>query len=139
MKLRGFRIELEEVERVCSEANGVGQAAVVVKKGQRPQEHLVAYITPAAEGVDVASVDQGLMDAVVEHFNAEMSAYIVPTQVDCRARVSVPSIGGKVYKRGLPEPDSTGTGNQKGPLAGTAGGPGGDEEDEEIVFTSKGH
>jgi hypothetical protein len=135
VKLRGFRIELEEVERVCSEANGVGQAAVVVKEDKRQQEHLVAYITPAAEGMDVASVGQGLMDAVVEHANAEMSAYMVPTEIVVLASLPF-TIGGKVDKRSLPEPDWTGTSNQKGPQAGDATG--GDEEDGEIVPASNG-
>ena len=127
VKLRGFRIELEEVERVC-EANGVGQAAVVVKKDKQQQKHLVAFITPAAEGADVASVGSELMDAVVEHANAEISAYMVPAEIVVVKSLPF-TIGGKVDKHSLPEPDWNGIGNQKGQQAGNASSAGGDEED----------
>jgi len=122
VKLRGFRIELEEVERVCSEAKGVGQAAVVVKKDKRDQEHLIVYITPA-EG-DATSQAQQMKEAVLEHAAAEMSEYMVPSEVVVLSELPF-TIGGKVDKRSLPEPDWSGSSQP--------GKQGGDDDESEVV------
>ena len=94
VKLRGFRIELDEVERVCGETPGVEQVVVVLAKNpRRGDDHLVAYVTPetvAPEAVQAAAA-------------AKMPNYMVPTLVVPLA--SFPStIGGKVDKRALPAP-----------------------------------
>ena len=47
MKLRGFRIELTEIEHHLSSFKGVQQAIAVVHQDGVGQQHLVAYISPA--------------------------------------------------------------------------------------------
>jgi len=128
IKLRGYRVELEEVERVCSEAKGVGQAAIVVKKDKRGQEHLVAYITPAdSSDVDTVSESQAaeLKQAVLKSGEAELASYMVPSEVVVLAELPF-TIGGKVDKRSLPEPDWSNS--QQG---GSKNGGKGDDEDED--------
>ena len=47
VKVRGFRIELEEIER-CLVAGGTAELAVVEKVGDGAAAHLVAFILPSA-------------------------------------------------------------------------------------------
>ena len=47
IKLRGFRIELTEIEAALQGQDGVRQAAVALSEDERPEsQHLVAYIAP---------------------------------------------------------------------------------------------
>ena len=46
VKLRGFRIELEEVEAALLEHEGVKAAAAVVRRDEQKEEQLVAYVVP---------------------------------------------------------------------------------------------
>jgi len=134
IKLRGYRVELEEVERVCSEAKGVGQAAIVVKKDSRGQEHLIAYITPAdSSDTDTLGESQAaaLKQAVLENGEAELASYMVPSEVVVLPKLPF-TIGGKVDKRSLPEPDWS---NSQGGSKNTGGGDD-DDEDGEIVGPS---
>ena len=56
VKLRGHRIELDEVESVLSGHPGVEAAAVVVERHARRGDELVAYIRPRPEGSRAFSV-----------------------------------------------------------------------------------
>ena len=69
-KLRGYRIELEEIERVCSEVPGVKNACVIVAKDLRNADQVVAFVEPP---VDETSV--------TEFCGAKMPPYMVPARV----------------------------------------------------------
>jgi acyl carrier protein len=68
VKLRGQRIELEEIERVLEQAPGVGQAVVLVK-GEELNRYLSAYI-----------VSEGDFDkhAVQAYLRTQLPDYMVP-------------------------------------------------------------
>ncbi|MER6300749.1 non-ribosomal peptide synthetase [Kitasatospora sp. NPDC001539] len=115
VKLRGHRIELEEVEARLTACPGVREAAAAVR-GNR----LVGYVVPAGEaapGGDGASPDgarpeAALRSAVTGRLAAELPEYLVPSTI-----VVLPALplgpGGKLDRTALPEPPAAGTG---GPL-----------------------
>ena len=52
VKLRGFRIELTEIDHNLSTFQGVQQAIAVVHKDAMGQQHLVAYVSPAQTDIN---------------------------------------------------------------------------------------
>ena len=72
IKLRGFRIELEEIETVLRAVDGVAQAAVGVVRDAAGTERLAAYIVPKGEAV---LADAGLL----RHVREKLPEYMVPS------------------------------------------------------------
>ncbi|MEU4805767.1 amino acid adenylation domain-containing protein [Actinosynnema sp. NPDC023587] len=68
VKVRGFRVELGEVEAVLAAQPGVRAAAVVTKDLPDPQ--LVAYVVPAGDDVDT--------DVLRDALRAHLPEYMVP-------------------------------------------------------------
>lgn len=67
VKIRGFRVELGEVEAALRRHPGVRNAAVKAVAGPGSSKRLVAYLVPAAEPPDPASVRAHVAAAVPEH------------------------------------------------------------------------
>ncbi|MGW6598678.1 amino acid adenylation domain-containing protein [Streptomyces sp. NPDC055036] len=74
VKLRGFRIETDEVAAVLTGHGGIGQAAVVVREDRPGDRRLVAYVVPE-EG---RRVDEA---AVREYVAGVLPEYMVPGTV----------------------------------------------------------
>ncbi|HEX3531337.1 MAG TPA: amino acid adenylation domain-containing protein, partial [Thermoanaerobaculia bacterium] len=73
VKLRGFRIELAEIEAVIAEHPAVREAAVaLVRRGGEAEEQLAAYVVAASaeHGLDAA--------ALRRHLSHKLPAYMVP-------------------------------------------------------------
>ena len=94
IKLRGFRIELDEIEKVMTEFPGVKTGAAVVRRNGGT-EYLVGYFTAKGE----VSAEK-----LKTHMQEKLPEYMVPhvlMQLD-----SMPmTVSGKVDKRALPMPD----------------------------------
>ncbi|MDY0810766.1 non-ribosomal peptide synthetase [Kitasatospora purpeofusca] len=112
VKLRGYRIELEEVEARLTGCPEVREAAVVVR-GNR----LVGYVVPTS-GVPAPAgprLDAALQSAVTARLAAALPDYMVPATV-----VVLPALplrpGGKLDRDALPEPPAPAAGAD-GPLA----------------------
>jgi acyl-coenzyme A synthetase/AMP-(fatty) acid ligase len=71
VQLRGFRVELGEIEAVTSAAPGVQSAAVVLQDGDKPNAALIAYVAPA-------DADR---EAVLAACSANLPRYMVPSAV----------------------------------------------------------
>ena len=99
VKLRGFRMELGEIEAVLNECSGVRQA-VVVKRGESDDNmQLVAYLVSEPE---VKLVNSELRGALIER----LPDYMVPsTFVQLESLPLTPS--GKVDRKALPDPDTS--------------------------------
>ncbi|MFD8704091.1 amino acid adenylation domain-containing protein [Kitasatospora sp. NPDC059648] len=106
VKLRGYRIELEEVEARLTACPEVREAAAAVR-GNR----LVGYVVPAGEGAapDGPRLDAALQGAVTGRLGVELPDYMVPATL-----VLLPALplgpGGKLDRNALPEPPAAGTG-----------------------------
>ena len=69
VKIRGFRVDLQEVERELMRAPGVRSAAVAVASGGSAGNRLLAFVTPA-------SVNR---DAVFATLRDRLPAYMIPS------------------------------------------------------------
>jgi amino acid adenylation domain-containing protein len=109
VKLRGYRIELEEVEARLTGCPEVREAAAAVQ-GNR----LVGYVVPEGEGHprDGARLDAGLQSAITGKLAAELPDYMVPATIVFLAALPL-GPGGKLDRAALPEPPAADT---AGPL-----------------------
>ncbi|MER5706990.1 non-ribosomal peptide synthetase [Streptomyces sp. NPDC002122] len=104
VKLRGFRIELEEVEARLTGCPGVREAAAVVR-GNR----LVGYVVPEGDSRDGVWLDAALQTALTGALAAELPDYMVPgTIVFLTALPLAP--GGKLDRGALPDPPAAPSG-----------------------------
>jgi amino acid adenylation domain-containing protein len=99
VKVRGFRIELQEVEAVLSRHDSVKETVVTASEDAADEKHLVAYVVPqTVESPTVTELRRFLMD--------RLPGYMVPSVfvfVD-----SLPlTATGKVDRRALLKPERT--------------------------------
>lgn len=109
VKLRGYRIEVEDVERTLERAPGVRTAvARVVTPGGPDTARLVAWVVPDASS-DAHSNDTTSTDgSAVRTFAAsELPDYMVPTSITVIDAVPL-TPNGKVDVAALPEPGDRG-------------------------------
>ncbi|WP_434661725.1 amino acid adenylation domain-containing protein [Paraburkholderia sp. A3BS-1L] len=95
IKLRGFRIEIEEIEAALRQAPGVAAAAVALHTVSG-NARLVGYLVDASSG----KADHA---AVAAHVGAQLPAYMVPTlwmTLDALPQTS----NGKLDRKALPVP-----------------------------------
>lgn len=99
VKLRGFRVELGEVEAVLNEHEAVREAVVVVREDSREESRLVAYVVTNEPGAEV-------INQLRSYVKTKLPDYMVPAvfvQLD-----ALPVTGsGKVDRRALPAPDQS--------------------------------
>ncbi|HEX5760247.1 MAG TPA: amino acid adenylation domain-containing protein [Thermoanaerobaculia bacterium] len=99
VKVRGFRIELEEIETLLAAQPGVREAVVVVY-GEGSERRLVAYVAPA-----VAGAGEELVSALRAALARRLPDYMVPG-----AFVLLPELprtpSRKVDRKALPAPDT---------------------------------
>jgi amino acid adenylation domain-containing protein len=97
IKVRGFRIEMGEIEAVLRQHDGVNETVVVVREDTPGNQRLVAYFVPTQESASIAS-------ELREFLKAKLPEYMVPSAfVILKAMPLTPN--GKVNRRALPAPD----------------------------------
>jgi len=94
VKLRGFRVELGEIENALSELPGVQLAAALVLQDPTGSQRLVAYITPASADPAAAKAD----------LRERLPAHMVPDVVVPLERMPLLP-NEKVDRKALPAPD----------------------------------
>ena len=96
VKLRGFRIELQEIEAVLESLPSIADAVAILHVGSTNEPQLVAYVHPA----------DGLTPDVAElrtHLRDKLPAYMVPAHiVTIDAWPRTPN--GKIDRQALPKP-----------------------------------
>jgi non-ribosomal peptide synthetase-like protein len=108
VKLRGFRIELSEIESVIMHCEGVS-AAVVAVKTVVEIDRLIGYLVPKQD----AELD---LNQIWDIMRSRLPIYMVPASLEILATLpTLPS--GKVDRKNLPAPQNFGA-NLAGKLAG---------------------
>jgi amino acid adenylation domain-containing protein len=100
VKIRGVRVEPEEIEFVMCRHPGVVQAVVTAKNGAQTEARLIAYVVPAehvTEGEFIPQLRQHLRETLPEQMVP--SAFLVVSRLPL-----LPN--GKIDRHALPEPDS---------------------------------
>ncbi|SDI93294.1 non-ribosomal peptide synthase domain TIGR01720/amino acid adenylation domain-containing protein [Lentzea albidocapillata subsp. violacea] len=95
VKIRGMRLELEDVEVALAEHPGVRHTCVVVRKNSAGGNYLVGYVVPSDEGLTSDAVKQWATENLVE--------YMVPTHIVVMNEFPL-TANGKLDRRALPEP-----------------------------------
>ncbi|WP_438484438.1 non-ribosomal peptide synthetase [Streptomyces sp. S186] len=104
VKVRGHRIELEEVEARLTGCPEVREAAAVVQ-GRR----LIGYAVPEGDTRDGVWLDAGLQSTIAGKLAAELPEYMVPDAIVFLAALPL-GPGGKLDRAALPEPPAADTG-----------------------------
>lgn len=96
VKLRGYRVELGEIEATLDKHQGVRQSVALVREDVPGQQRLVAYVVPR-EGFEL---DPATLQAHVKQILPE---FMVPSAVVILEALPL-TPNGKVNRRGLPVP-----------------------------------
>ena len=98
IKVRGYRVELEESEAELRKLDTIKDVVVVGRRDERGEQQLVAYIVPAEVAPTVSSLRHALARTLPE--------YLIPSVF-----VQMPALpltpNGKVNRLALPEPGKT--------------------------------
>ena len=97
VKVRGMRLELEDVEVALAEHPRVRHTCVIAKKNSAGGTYLVGYVIPTAGGEDLRA------DAVKEWATEHLVEYMVPTHIVVLGEFPL-TANGKLDRRALPEP-----------------------------------
>ncbi|HEX8474928.1 MAG TPA: amino acid adenylation domain-containing protein, partial [Pyrinomonadaceae bacterium] len=99
VKLRGFRVELEEIEAVLAEHPSVSEAVVTLREDVAGEKRLVAYV--AAGGDADAAQLRG-------YLRQKLPEYMLPASFVSMEKLPL-TPNGKVNRRALPVPDEADT------------------------------
>ena len=99
LKIRGYRVEVAEIEMAMLGIDAIGEAVVVSREDRPGGQRLVAYVVPSSQtSVTVTAMRSSLQGRLPD--------YMVPSAfVVLDAMPTLPT--GKVDRRALPPPDSS--------------------------------
>ena len=100
IKIRGYRVELEEIESVLNSLYNIEQSVVLAKEDNSGSKQLVAYIVSKEFG-DINSIKEGLMLVLEE----KLPSYMVPNIYVKLDTIPLTS-NGKIDRKALPVPDT---------------------------------
>ncbi|MEP7008816.1 MAG: non-ribosomal peptide synthase/polyketide synthase [Acidobacteriota bacterium] len=103
IKIRGFRVELGEIEAALYRCPGVREAAVIDREDTPGQKRLVAYFVPEVADAEAPAEPSDLPRALRERLAAELPAYMVPAAFVAIEKLPL-SPTGKVDRKALPAP-----------------------------------
>ncbi|MBL3646967.1 non-ribosomal peptide synthetase [Bacillus sp. RHFS10] len=94
VKMRGYRIELREIETVLRQAPGVKEAAVLARDVSAEDKELIAYIVPE-KGSSLPDLHR--------HLAGTLPSYMIPASIINIGKMPLTS-SGKLDRSALPEP-----------------------------------
>lgn len=93
VKVRGYRVELEEIELVIERFHGIRHAAVKVDQPGIAGERLVAF---------VSGIDESQLDALNRHLSSSLPSYKRPSLISFLDEIPLGS-NGKIDRKRLPD------------------------------------
>jgi len=109
VKVRGFRVELGEIEAALDDLNAVQDRVVLCRTDRPGEKTLVAYIVPAQTDKDSTTVvdlsdHEALSREARTHLDAKLPSHMVPAAFMVMEELPL-TANGKVDKRALPAPE----------------------------------
>jgi amino acid adenylation domain-containing protein len=114
VKLRGFRVELGEIEAVAREHPRVRDAITLLREDRPGVKRLVTYITPTL--LSTSQPEAALVRELRSALSAKLPSYMVPTSFVVLDSLPVTS-NGKVDRGALPPPSQVRQGDADEPVA----------------------
>jgi len=105
VKVRGFRVELGEIEQVLRSHPGVAQARVLLREDVPGDARLVAYVVAKQAGYAVSHSDRPTPEKLREWVAAHVPDYMVPSAVVLLEALPL-TPNGKLDKAKLPAPEA---------------------------------
>ncbi len=102
VKVRGFRIELSEIERVLMRHSAVNTATVIVREDDDGDKRLVAYIATDLKTVENPKKVQLSLLSIMQ---ATLPEYMIPGAIIILELFPL-TVNGKVDREALPKPDN---------------------------------
>jgi amino acid adenylation domain-containing protein len=104
VKIRGNRVELEEIEKRIASYPGIAQVAVTTRSVGRDGVRLVAYVVHAAseQGVGMGAAEEGEAARLQSFLRACLPEYMVPEDIMVLPEMPL-TVNGKVDIGALPE------------------------------------
>jgi thioesterase domain-containing protein/acyl carrier protein len=95
IKIRGYRVELGEIEAALAACQNVRQCAVALRRGTAPDlDALIAYVVPAGEKQPAAS-------EILPHLRSFLPEYMIPAAVVYLEKIPL-TPNGKIDRKSLP-------------------------------------
>lgn len=102
LKIRGFRVELGEIEKILSSHETVKDVVVIARDKEHVGKQLIAYIVPETK---IADAEQSAyFDLLLQYLNTLLPYYMVPALFMMLSRLPL-TANGKFDRKKLPEPD----------------------------------
>src|SRR5215213_7056508 len=112
VKLRGFRVELGEIEAVLLEHESVREAVVTIAQDGARHQRLLAYVVPRNRSetdlIYKEVFEEFSAESLRSHIAARVPSYLVPSAFVILDRMPLLP-NGKVDRSALPKPDKTGS------------------------------
>jgi enterobactin synthetase component F len=101
IKIRGFRVEAEDVEANIQRCEGVKQAVVTLREDPRGEKKLVAYILPfTTDDGSAVTIDTSILRKRLEK---TLPDYMIPSVFTCIEELPT-NVNGKLDRKALPAP-----------------------------------
>lgn len=98
MKIRGYRLELGEIETVLNQHPAVRQAVVILHQDASTPERLIAYVVPQPQPATTPEALRGFL-------GDRLPDYMLPAAIVLLKTLPL-AANGKVDRRALPAPDT---------------------------------
>jgi amino acid adenylation domain-containing protein/non-ribosomal peptide synthase protein (TIGR01720 family) len=104
IKIRGFRVELGEVEAAVVACDGIREAKVVARRDDTLSDRLVAYVVTDSSGIIEGHVEMTQIRAWSQQLKKRLPDYMVPSAFVVLDEIPM-TANGKIDRQRLPEPE----------------------------------